>query len=394
MKPNLSPSRAHRWLQCIASAFAPASTGPANEYAERGTYLHKLGAHSLHRAVLYEHKRMSSKAISNLIGPHPLPPDSLPLQSLEHGQALSDANGYARYVLDMHATAGQPSDIYVEQAVPIDWLTTKPSISKGIVDAAFYDKAANAVYIIDAKFGRRYVSAIDNAQLMLYAWAFWQHMRRTTLPMRTAGLGADWRPEMFHMSIYQPSADEPSTVSVSFADVEGFARHAQARANAIISEAVPTPTAGAWCHYCTASPTCPAHAAVFEQVASAAPLEQLSADSISHLFSLVGIAKLYATALEEHIIDALLTAPGSIPNVVLRQGRSQRYISDPAGLIDTLSLFVPESALFEPRKIAGIGVLEGLMGKKEFAAMAEPYIAKTTPKNSPVFIQPKNDSND
>jgi hypothetical protein len=127
-----------------------------------------------------------------------------------------------------------------------------------------------------------------------------------------------------------------------------------------------------------------------EVVANAQPPRQLTPAQLGALFATAQSAAVYIKELDEHVANVLAETPDAIPGVELKEGRSTRYIADPAGLVGTLSLFVPESALYRPKELDTLTNLEKLVGKKQFADIAGPYIGKSSGKMKPTIKkQPK-----
>jgi hypothetical protein len=109
------------------------------------------------------------------------------------------------------------------------------------------------VIVLDWKFGREPVSAVENAQLMFYACA----------AMRTAAL--DWAFQgatEIELIIVQPPG--MSRWTVTHLELEIYERTLRA---AVLASQAPEPrlAAGAWCRWCPAKPTCPAHTGAVER---------------------------------------------------------------------------------------------------------------------------------
>ena len=107
--------------------------------------------------------------------------------------------------------------------------------------------------VLDWKFGREPVSAVENAQLMFYACA----------AMRTAAL--DWAFQgatEIELIIVQPPG--MSRWTVTHLELEIYERTLRA---AVAASQAPEPrlAAGAWCRWCPAKPTCPAHTGAVER---------------------------------------------------------------------------------------------------------------------------------
>jgi len=236
------------------------------------------------------------------------------------------------------------------------------------------------IEIIDLKYGAGVpVYAGDNSQLRIYGLG----------ALRTFNILGNLN--LIVMTIFQPRAyDEPSSEEMHpdelIAWSEGVAEPAAA-------EALHNPKAKFGpsekaCRWCPAAGFCRARiekavAEDFGDVFVDEPLtpakpETLSLDELAKAFRRLGEIRAWCNDIEKAALEAAYAQGKQLPGLKVVWSGGQRRIEDPAAAIQTLidaGWKVEDVA--KPVQIKGIGELEKLMGKKEFAKILDPFIGKT-----------------
>ena len=147
----LSPSSAHRWLNCPPSArLGESIEDRASDYAAEGTAAHTLGEYNLNVAL-------------------GIPaPDPTPDLAYYNGEMEEMANGYAAYILELVETAKQncaDPEVLIEERL---YFSRYVEGGFGTVDCVVI--ADGTLRIVDFKYGQGVlVTAEGNPQLQLYA---------------------------------------------------------------------------------------------------------------------------------------------------------------------------------------------------------------------------------
>lgn len=154
----LSASAAHRWGACPASAFLSTKSKkqPAGRAAREGT-----GLHSLLEDALINGKNANDYSQIRIEDEH----GNLQIEPItsEQQEALQAAINYANSI---------EGELFTEERIKYgNFLDVPDDIAFGTGDISIIsrDNGITTLHIIDAKFGRGYVNAYRNPQLMLYA---------------------------------------------------------------------------------------------------------------------------------------------------------------------------------------------------------------------------------
>ena len=240
----LSPSGAHRWSRCTsAPAMERHYPNEENEYSREGTAAHELadiclrseGTRTLDAQPAGRARSYAGRKMSNGV--------EVTADMPEH------INGYLDFITGY---GKQGFTILPEQQVPISHVTTEPGADGTTDMAAVSDKLLG---ITDLKYGRKFVGAEENEQLLLYA---------AGVVKLLDGL---YDFEEVEMNIYQPRCESGETVKtwrISIADFnERIAKlnAAAVEAWAIYNGSQPVaPTPGKkQCHWCKAKADCGAY---------------------------------------------------------------------------------------------------------------------------------------
>jgi len=229
------------------------------------------------------------------------------------------------------------------------------------------------VEIVDFKYGAGVaVEAEDNSQLKLYALG----------ALDTYGdvLGET---ENVYFTVHQPRMNHALTATLTADEL----REWRSRISPVAEEALagsdrfgPSEEA---CRWCPASGHCRAQveAAFPEDLLDSKP-ELLEPDEIAEILGKLPLLKDWLKAFEAASLNIAYTEGTPIPGWKVVRSGGQRRISNENGAIEfLLEQGYTESQLVST-KIRGIGELEKLLGKGEFAALLEPYITKSEGRES------------
>lgn len=228
---NLGPSSAHRWLLCTPSVMREADLPDETSVnAEEGTLAHALVEVKLNRIIAGKRRGTATAAQKK---------DPL------YNKAMEDhTDSYCDTVEELLATA--------RRACPDAMLASEMSVSydrwvpggHGTTDTVII--ADGECYVIDFKYGRHVVEALDNPQLRLYALGVYE------------AFSALYTFENLHLYIIQPRADgitsEDLTVDALLRWAEDYVKPRAEMALKGAGEAVPGEKQ---CRYCKARFQCP-----------------------------------------------------------------------------------------------------------------------------------------
>ena len=198
----LSPSSAHRWLECTPSArleeFEPSIYSP---YAEEGTEAHALAEIKL--SYMLEKTNLAQYEAEF---------EDFKLTSKYYNAEFNDyVNEYCNEVMTIIKEDYKDEQVIVELESKVEFSDIVENGS-GTSDVLIIGK--NFVHVIDLKYGKGVpVSAIGNPQLRLYALgAVRKHMRD--------GIFVEAR-----MTIIQPRLHDMSTDYISMIDLNSWANN-------------------------------------------------------------------------------------------------------------------------------------------------------------------------
>ncbi|MEZ3576893.1 MAG: DUF2800 domain-containing protein [Muribaculaceae bacterium] len=356
----LSPSAAHRWMNCTAAPRLEATAPDTDSsYAQEGTLAHAYCAKKL-KTFLKLGTAGEEKEIAQLNDQY------------HTGEMDEYTDTYAAIVLEkFNAARMLTRDAQLLVETRLDFSEYVPE-AFGTSDATII--ADGLMEVIDFKYGKGVrVSAVDNEQMKIYAiGAFLRH-------------SFEYRIERVRMTIVQPRIDNLSEFEMSVADLLKWADEVlRPRAlEAFSGEGRQNP--GEWCQFCKVKGWCRALA---ERCADTArgntdpgllTTQQIAADILPWL----PVIKSWVSTMEDYTLQQAL-AGTSYPGYKLVEGRSVRKITDDKAVIDLLSKEgYDESEYMKPATLCGIGDLEKLVGKKRLAALCADYIAK--PQGKPTL---------
>lgn len=356
----LSPSAAHRWLNCTAAPRLEA-TAPDKEstYAQEGTLAHAYCAKKL-KSFMELSADSEDKEIAEL-------------NATYHTAEMDEyTDTYKAVVLERYVAAQKKTrDAQLLIETRLDFSDYVPE-AFGTSDATII--ADGLMEVIDFKYGKGVrVSAVENEQMKIYALgAYLKH-------------SFEYHIERVRMTIVQPRIDNLSEFEISVEDLlkwaEEVLRPKAAEAFSGKGRQIP----GEWCQFCKVKNQCRALAGKCISVAQETPAPGLLAPEkiAEEVLPWLGIIKAWAASMEEYTLQQAL-AGVSYPGYKVVAGRSNRQITDDKVVIALLSKEgYHESEFMKPATLRGIGDLEKLMGKKHFAALCGDYITK--PQGKPAL---------
>lgn len=357
----LSPSAAHRWMNCTAAPRLEATAPDTDSsYAQEGTLAHAICAHKLKAAL-------GRGDIENEIR------EILSLQDKYYSGEMEEyTDTYKTIVLEkFNAARSATEDAQLLIETRLDFSDYVPE-AFGTSDATII--ADGLMEVIDFKYGKGVrVSAVDNEQMKIYALgAYLRH-------------SFEYRIDRVRMTIVQPRIDNLSEFEMSIPDLLRWAdEELRPKAKEAFSgHGKQNP--GEWCQFCKVKCGCRALAEKCTGIAQGnsdpglIDPKKMAADILPWL----AIIKSWVSSMEEYTLQQAL-AGVSYPGYKLVEGRSNRKITDDKAVIALLSKEgYDESEYMKPAVLCGIGDLEKLVGKKRLAALCADYITK--PQGKPTL---------
>lgn len=376
----LSPSSAHRWMNCTAAPRIEATIPEpeSSPYALEGTLAHAYCALKL-KSFLGSDTSEEEATIARLDAQY------------RTGEMDEHTETYKTIVIEKFLTAcncTEDAQLLVETR--LDFSEYVPE-SFGTSDATII--ADGTLEIIDFKYGKGLrVSAVNNEQMMIYALG------------AVIKFGFEYRIEKVRMTIVQPRLDNISEQEMSIADLLKWADeelHPKAKL-AFSGEGAQLP--GEWCQFCKAKCQCKALADKCTSTAltNTDPRLLTTEEMAANILPWLAIIKSWLSGVEEYALQQAL-AGTEYTGYKLVEGRSVRKITDDNAVRELLAKEgYHESEYLKPASLCGISELEKLVGKKRFATLCSDYISKpqgkptlvTIDDKRPVYNSAVNDFND
>lgn len=357
----LSPSAAHRWMNCAAAPRLEAKA-PDNEssYAQEGTLAHAYCAKKL-KSFMGLPTDAEEKEIAELN------------DTYHTGEMDEYTDTYKTIVLEkFNAARTLTKDAQLLIETRLDFSEYVPE-AFGTSDTTII--ADGCMEIIDFKYGKGVkVSAVDNPQMKIYALGAY------------VASSFEYNIDRVRMTIVQPRIDNLSEFEMTVADLLEWAeKELRPKAEAAYKDNAEQKP-GEWCQFCKVKCNCKALAAMCVTVADENPdpglitAEKMGKDILPKL----SIIKAWCSSVEEY---ALQQALGGVayPGYKLVEGRSNRKITDSDAVAGLLAKEGYDQAEYmKPATLCGISDLEKLVGKKRFTALCSDYITK--PQGKPTLV--------
>lgn len=357
----LSPSAAHRWLNCTAAPRLEENVeDKSSSYADEGTLAHAYCA----------------KHLKTFLGVDTVDEDAEIEQFYElyhTGEMDEYTDTYKTIVLEKFnqaRTKTRDAQLLVE--VRLDFTKYMPE-AFGTADAVII--ADGCLEIIDFKYGKGVkVSAYNNPQMKIYALGAYE------------AFSFEYNITRVRMTIVQPRIDNLSEFEITADDLQKWAEEElQPKAKEAFSgkgKQMP----GAWCQFCKVKARCKALTETALNLAKEkADPNLLTPEEIANdVLPFIDIVKSWLTGVEEYTLQAALNGT-NYPGYKIVAGRSIRKITDAEAVMQELqSNAFAEESYMKPRELRSITDLEKLVGKKRFAELCGKWIEK--PQGKPTLV--------
>lgn len=357
----LSPSAAHRWLNCTAAPLLEKDVeDKGSDYAAEGTLAHAYCALKL-KEFLGLPTNAEQREIATLY------------EQYYAGEMDEYTDTYKTIVIEkFNAARARTKDALLLVEVRLDFSKFMPD-AFGTADAVII--ADGTMEIIDFKYGKGVkVSAFENPQMKIYALGAYD------------AFAFEYAITDVKMTIVQPRIDNLSEFQMGATDLMHWAvNELKPKAKEAFS-GKGTQKPGVWCQFCKVKGNCKALAATCTTAAKSNPNPQLVSkqDMEQYILPLLPTFKIWLTSIEEYALQQALDGV-AYEGFKIVEGRSVRKITDQQAVMDLLGKegFAQE-AYIKPAELRSITDLEKLIGKKRFATLCADYINK--PQGKPTLV--------
>lgn len=355
----LSPSAAHRWMNCTAAPRLEINVEDAgSDYAAEGTLAHAYCALKLKKYLglptADEEKEIEA------------------LSQYHTGEMDEYTDTYVSIVLEkFNAARAHTKDAQLLVETRLDFSKHIPD-AFGTADAIII--ADGTIDEIDFKYGKGVkVSAFQNPQTMIYGlgayekFDFEYDIRRVRMTII--------QPRIDNLSEYEVATEE--LLSWAIKDLEPKAKEAYS------GKGKQQP--GDWCQFCKVKHTCRALVNLCKETAQN-NAQLLSTDELAKdVLPMLPIIKTWLAGVEDYALQQALSGV-SLPGWKLVEGRSNRKIVNVEGAATALiNAGYAKTAIYKPQELCTITELEKMVGKKQFAALCADFIEK--PKGKPTLAE-------
>jgi hypothetical protein len=361
----LSPSAAHRWLNCTAAPRLEANvTDEGSSFAIEGTLAHAYCALKL-------------KEFLGL----PINGETEEIKQLHDqyhtGEMDEYTDTYKTIVLEKYNQARAiTKDARLLVETKLDFSEYIPD-AFGTADAIII--ADGVMEIIDFKYGKGVkVSAWKNPQMLIYALGAYEHFN------------FEYRIDRVRMTIVQPRIDNLSEYELDISDLLAWTNQELIPKAQQAYEGKGPQVPGEWCHFCKVKSSC---RALTEHCTSTAakyndPKLLTPEEMATKVLPVVSVIKTWLSDVEDFALQQALSGI-QLPGWKIVEGRSNRKITDQeAAAAELDKAGYHEEEIYKPKELRTITDLEKLTGKKNFAAICGEYIEK--PQGKPT-LAPESD---
>jgi hypothetical protein len=360
----LSPSGAHRWLNCTPSAVLEREHGgeSPSRFADEGTLAHELAEKHLTGALL-----------------------SLPSEDAERLEEDAEKYGTTPYEI---LQILKPYTEYCEELIAkSEWFQIEKKISLPFIapdtsgTADFCAIVDGILYVVDLKYGMGVpVSADGNPQLALYGEGVRQALYKN--------LKDKIREVVF--VIIQPRLDRISEARNTVEELSEWVKNVAIPSAEKALIGAGEQKAGEHCQFCKIKGKCRAfkdfNSALIKRSTELDPRllsPQELADILEETENWDKLTK--AVALE---VSAQLHAGKEIPGYMLVKSQGNRAWKDEEEVKSYLELCFPPEVVFET-KLLSVAKLEKKLGKKEFSEFSENFVHRPDNGSKVVKFDPK-----
>lgn len=361
----LSPSAAHRWINCTAAPRLEADVeDKGSEFAAEGTLAHAHCAQKL-KAFLGLPTEDEAKEIAELNDRY------------HTGEMDEYTDTYKTIVLEKYnAARAKTKDALLLIETRLDFSEYVPD-AFGTADAIII--ADGTMEVIDFKYGKGVkVSAEDNPQMKIYALGAYEKF------------SFEYKIDRVRMTIIQPRIENFSEWELSVSELMAW------------TDSVLTPKAqqaykgdgpqvpGDWCQFCKVKSSCRALTQKCIEAAKNHPDPKLiSPDELAaDVLPMLATVKTWLAGVEDYALQQALSGV-QLAGWKVVEGRSVRKITDQDGAALALNKAgYKTTEIYKPQELRTITDLEKLTGKKQFAAICGDFIEK--PQGKPT-LAPESD---
>ena len=330
------PSSAYRYINCPA-ALVMESVFPSetSEASEEGTAAHALAEWKARRILL-----------GNLSQPRPE-------SSYENAEMDAYTDDYVRYI---HQAAGRMTDpsIMIERVVRFDAF-----VPGGFGTADCIILSDDVIHIIDLKYGRGLVSAVDNTQMKTYALGALQDFGIAYPELKTV-----------RFTIYQPRIKNISTWETSISNLLDWGNQVLKPKGALALSGKGQPCEGDWCKYCKAACCCPLKASSVVDTVSRIDLEKdgklMSHDDLEKLLPIISNLIPWCESVMAYAEKAAINDGVIWDGFKLVLGKGKRVISSEAMVLEKAKEAEIDPGTLYKTSLKTLTELEKTVGKKMF----------------------------
>lgn len=356
---KLSPSSAHRWLNCPASVALSANVPTTtSEYAEAGRLAHSIAELKGQKRFTAMSKRTFNSQLKKL-------------QEDEHYSAEMD--GYTDLYIDVlneHAMSFDATPfVAFETAVPLVYSSERKddgSPATGTADNIMIGDGG--LWITDYKNGAGVpVYAEENPQMAIYALG--------ALELYAPIYGDTI--QTVRMTIVQPALKSVSDWEINRAELEAWAASVLIPAAKAAEAGGGDPQPGDWCRFCPIRNTCRARrdkVLAVEAFGRKLPPALSDAEVGAALTAGAELVSWY-NDLKEYALQACLDGK-TIPGYKAVEGRGSRAWADTDAAIKQLVSDGVDEALLYERKPITAPAAEKLLGSSVYMDLCAPLVAK------------------
>lgn len=361
----LSPSAAHRWINCTAAPRLEADVeDKGSDYAAEGTLAHAYCAQKL-KAFLGLPTEAEAKEIAELYDRY-------------HTDEMDEyTDTYKTIVLEkFNAARAITKDAQLLIETRLDFSEYVPD-AFGTADAIII--ADGTMEVIDFKYGKGVkVSAVDNPQMKIYALGAYERF------------SFEYKIDRVRMTIIQPRIENLSDDELSVSELMAWTDTVLVPKAKQAYKGDGPQIPGDWCQFCKVKSHCRALTTQCVEVAKNHPDPKLiSADELAtEVLPILATVKTWLAGVEDYALQQALNGV-QLPGWKIVEGRSVRKITDQDGAALALNKAgYKTTEIYKPQELRTITDLEKLTGKKQFAVICGEYIDK--PQGKPT-LAPESD---
>lgn len=362
----LSPSSAHRWLNCTpAPRLEEHFADEGSDYAREGSLAHAYCAKLLKDALNLP-TTDEEREINEL---------SEQYDSEEMGEHVQT---YYNIVIDKyHKALERTPDAKLLVEVRLDFFKYVPE-SFGTSDAVII--ADDEMEVIDFKYGKGIkVEADNNPQMMIYALGAFEEF------------SDEYNIKKVRMTIVQPRLSNLSEFDISVKELITWGRKTLKPRAKLAFAGKGEQVAGDWCRFCKAKGSCRCLTQKAMETSSRFESPMLiSAEEMAHdVLPYLSTIRTWLDAVEHYSLQQALEGV-EYDGYKVVAGRSTRKVTNPDAVMAVLDEqgFRADDYL-KPSELRSLGDLERLVGKKRFAELCGAFVEKPQGKPTLVTIDDK-----